>query len=165
MATNSKTNVIYPKTDKAHPPSSDQVQLREKILKESLTTRGQLWYVLCAMQLSREVAKQQERPDWIEQINEWIDRLGAMYNSLLYLQVNVYEFGLHTKYLKLRDLQREMKNIKAIRTDPLVIKCFQEMPDALNAPVNTIEEEITMLQAENEAARAKKFEEKDPWAA
>jgi hypothetical protein len=165
VSTKTSTNTIYPKTEKGHLASVDQAQLRDRILKESTTTRAQLWYFLCALQLGREEAKQQQRQDWIEQINEWIDRLGAMYNSLLYLQANVYEFGLNTKFLRLRDLQNEMKHIKAIRTDRLVIKCFQQMPDALNVPVNTIEEEMAMFAAENEARKSAKFEEPDPWAA
>lgn len=156
--------MIYPKIEKGFIASIDQVQLREKILSETVQTRAQLWFMLCTMQESRKEAKRRNRPDWVEQINEWIDRLGAMYNSLLYMQANVYEFGL-TKKLKVRALQAELRNIKAIRTDPLVIKCLQEMPDAVNVPVNTIEEEMAMLEAENEAARAAKFQGPDPWAA
>jgi hypothetical protein len=157
--------VIYPKTEKRPIASNDQVQLREKILKESVQTRAQLWFILGVMVAGREVAKQQSREDWTEQFNNWIDPLGSMYNMLLYLQSNVYEFGINTKFMRLKDLQSEMKRIKEVRTNPLFIRCLQEIPDALNAPVNTIEEEMAMLKAENDAARTAKFEGPDPWAA
>lgn len=157
--------MIYPKIERGYVCSADQARLRAKILSESTQTRAQLWFILCVLEAGRAVAKKQDRPDWVEQTNHWIDRLGSMYNMLLFLQSNVYEFGNNTKFMRLKDLQDEMKKVKQIRTDPLVIKCLQQIPDAMNVPVNTIEEEMTMLKAENEANRAAKFEGPDPWVA
>jgi hypothetical protein len=157
--------VIYPKIERGFVASTDQAKLRAKILIESAQTRAQLWFILCVLGAGREVAKAQDRPGWVEQTSHWIDRLGSMYNMLLFLQSNVYEFGNNTKFMRLKDLQEEMKKIKQIRTDPLVIKCLQEIPDAMNVPVNTIEEEMALLKSQNDVAKAAKFEGPDPWAA
>jgi hypothetical protein len=161
---------MYPKTQ-TRPASvkgfvsEDQTRLRETILNESVKTRGQLYFILQVLQESREGARQLGHDDWWDKINGWIDRLGAMYNSLLYLQSNVYEFGLNTKFMRLKDLQTELKNVRAVRTDPLFIKCLQEMPGAQNAPHNTIEEEMAMMAVENAAAQAAKFAPaNDPWS-